>query len=198
MNKGIVVVISGPSGSGKGTVVELLKKNPKIFLSVSATTRAPREREEDGKQYHFLSEDEFLKRLENGGMLEHNLYCGNYYGTPLLEINEQLEQGKDVLLEIDVNGARQVKEKLPAVTVFLLPPSLQELRNRLCGRGTESDEMIDCRLKQATSELQHIGDYDYTVVNDDVSSAASRIEAIIQAEKCKTEMNRELWGEMIK
>lgn len=198
MNKGIVVVISGPSGSGKGTVVELLKKNPKIFLSVSATTRAPREGEEDGKQYHFLSEDEFLKRLENGGMLEHNLYCGNYYGTPLLEINEQLEQGKDVLLEIDVNGARQVKEKLPAVTVFLLPPSLQELRNRLCGRGTESDEMIDCRLKQAASELQHIGDYDYTVVNDDVSSAASRIEAIIQAEKCKTEMNRELWGEMIK
>lgn len=198
MNKGIVVVISGPSGSGKGTVVELLKKNPKIFLSVSATTRTPREGEEDGKQYHFLSQDEFLKRLENGGMLEHNLYCGNYYGTPLLEINEQLEQGKDVLLEIDVNGARQVKEKLSAVTVFLLPPSLQELKNRLCGRGTESNEMIDCRLKQAASELQHIEDYDYTVLNDDVSLAASRIEAIIQAEKCKTEMNRELWGEMIK
>ena len=198
MNKGIVVVISGPSGSGKGTVVELLKKNPKIFLSVSATTRTPREGEEDGKQYHFLSQDEFLKRLENGGMLEHNFYCGNYYGTPLLEINEQLEQGKDVLLEIDVNGARQVKEKLSAVTVFLLPPSLQELKNRLCGRGTESNEMIDCRLKQAASELQHIEDYDYTVLNDDVSLAASRIEAIIQAEKCKTEMNRELWGEMIK
>ena len=145
-----------------------------------------------------MSQDEFLKRLENGGMLEHNLYCGNYYGTPLLEINEQLEQGKDVLLEIDVNGARQVKEKLSAVTVFLLPPSLQELKNRLCGRGTESNEMIDCRLKQAASELQHIEDYDYTVLNDDVSLAASRIEAIIQAEKCKTEMNRELWGEMIK
>lgn len=197
MNKGIVLVLSGPSGSGKGTVVELLKKNPKLFLSVSATTRSPREGEEDGKQYYFLSEEEFLKRLKNGGMLEYNMYCGNYYGTPLREVETQIDRGNDVLLEIDVNGAMQVKEKLPVVTVFLIPPSFQELKKRLCGRNTESDEVIACRLNEALAELKYIDDYDYIVINDDACSAASQIEAIIQAEKCKTKINKELWGEMI-
>lgn len=199
MSKGIVIAISGPSGTGKGTVVEeLIRKNPNIFLSISATTRSPREGEEDGREYYFLSKEDFLNRLENGEMLEHNFYCGNYYGTPLSEVEKRLEDGNDVLLEIDVNGVMQVKEKLPVVTVFLLPPSKDELYCRLCGRGTESEEVIACRIKESLCELKRIESYDYAIVNDDLNSAVSKILAVIMAEKCKTKQNKDLWGEMIK
>lgn len=186
--KGLLIVVSGPSGSGKGTVLsKVFAGNQKMFYSVSATTRAPRPGEVNGKHYYFLSREEFEQKIREGGMLEYACYCGNYYGTPRAAVEEKCNAGFDVVLEIEVQGAMQVKKACPdCVTIFIAPPSAEELERRLRGRGTESDEAIRKRLETAENEIKHAKEYDYIVVNDDVETAAGKINSIVAAEKCRT------------
>lgn len=187
-HKGLLIVVSGPSGSGKGTVLsKVFSMNKDMFYSVSATTRAPRPGEVNGKQYYFLTREEFEQKINDGGMLEYASYCGNYYGTPLAAVEKKCNAGSDVVLEIEVQGAMQVKKACPdCVTVFIVPPSAEELERRLRGRGTESDEVIKNRLETAVSEIEFAKKYDYIVVNDDVETAARKIDSIVAAEKCKS------------
>ena len=192
MNKGQLIVFSGPSGVGKGTVLkEFLADRENVALSVSATTRQPRPGEENGVHYYFLTKEEFLKKVEEGNMLEYAQYNSNYYGTPKDKVNEALAQGRDIVLEIEVQGALLVKEKCPnALLVFVAPPSWQELRDRLTGRGTEDAATIENRLNIAKQELTQAVHYDYILVNDTVEAAAQRLEHIIEAGRCRTiEMN---------
>lgn len=193
-NKGLLLILSGPSGAGKGTVVRrLLEKDPGLRLSVSATTRAPRPGETDGKEYHFLTRERFQELARAGEMLESAQYCGNCYGTPLGPILDWTSRGYDVILEIEVQGGAQVKEKHPdAVGIFVLPPSLAELERRLRMRGTEPDETVRNRLITARGEIGKARCYDYLVVNDDVDSAAERILGIMAAEKSSSRRNAEL------
>ena len=157
-----------------------------LHLSVSATTREPRNGEQDGKQYYFLTREKFEAMIEAGEMLEHACYCGNYYGTPKAAVEQKLNAGIDVILEIEVQGAEQIKKTRPdCVTVFIAPPSPEELERRLRGRGTESDEVINKRLETAHRELACAGQYEYIVVNDSVKAAAQRLDGIITAEKCR-------------
>lgn len=189
MNKrGLLVVVSGPSGCGKGTVLgRLLKEDPNVFYSVSATTRAPRPGEVDGVHYFFLSKEQFEEKIKTGGMLEYANYVGNYYGTPSQAVEDQRSLGHDVILEIEIQGAMQVKAKCPdAVMVFVSPPSMEELKRRLIDRKTESEEVVNNRLKTAEKEMKAISKYDYVVVNDEVENAVSSLKAILQAEKCRT------------
>lgn len=187
-DKGLLIVISGPSGSGKGTVLKkLFSERRGIFYSVSATTRAPRPGETEGKNYFYLSKEEFGRAIDSGNMLEHAQYCGDYYGTPRVAVEERLNRGEDVVLEIDVQGAFKVKQACPdAVLIFLMPPSLRELEKRLRSRGTESEEIIRNRLSAAKAEIDASGTYDYVVINDIVSRAAKKISCIITAEKLRT------------
>lgn len=189
--RGLLLVVSGPSGAGKGTVCKrLVEKRSDVFLSVSATTRAPREGEVDGKHYYFISEEEFTERIRTGGMLEHAVFCGNYYGTPKQAVDDMLAAGKNVILEIEVQGAMKVRSHYPeGVYIFVLPPSMQELRSRLIGRGTEAPEVVEERLSTAAWEFTHIQKYNYILLNDDVEKAVCRLEAIIDAEHCRTERN---------
>lgn len=191
MNKGQLIVFSGPSGVGKGTILkEFLKNRENVALSVSATTRQPRPGEENGVHYYFLTKVDFLKKVEEGNMLEYAQYNQNYYGTPKDKVEEALEQGRDIILEIEVQGALLVKEKCPdALLVFVMPPSWQELRSRLVGRNTEDAATIENRLTIARQELQQAVHYDYILVNDSVAEAAQRLEHIIEAGRCRiTEM----------
>lgn len=186
MNKrGLLLVFSGPSGAGKGTVVkELLKQQPDLRLSVSATTRAPREGEVHGEHYFFLSKEEFQAQIAAGQMLEYAQYCGNYYGTPAAPIEQWQQAGQDVLLEIEIQGGGQVKEKRPdCVGIFLLPPSLEELEARLRSRGTEEEDAIRTRMETAREELAGAAAYDYAVVNEDIPETVQTIRAILAAEK---------------
>lgn len=186
MAKGLITVISGPSGAGKGTVVGKLIESGDYALSVSATTRTPREGEKDGVNYHFKTRNEFEQMIDNGDFLEYAEYCSNYYGTPLPYVRQKLEEGKNVILEIEVQGAFQIKEKAPdAVLIFLAPPSMEVLEERLRGRGTESEEVIRTRLEQAKNEVKLVKDYDYIVVNNTVDEAVSDINSILRAETLK-------------
>jgi guanylate kinase len=189
MDKGILIVLSGPSGVGKGTVCSALRKSAtNLTYSVSATTRAPREGEVDGVNYFFKSRDEFLSMIERDQLLEWAEYVGNYYGTPYDFVRETLDQGKDVILEIEVQGALKVKERFPeGVFIFLMPPSFDELRNRIVTRGTETAELIQSRMSAAVDEISLMEHYDYAVVNDKIDLACSRIESILTAERCKRE-----------
>ena len=184
---GTLMIISGPSGVGKGTVVKkILESNSNVKLSVSATTRKKRLGEVDGVDYHFYSKEDFLKLCENGEMLEYAEYCGNFYGTPSKPIENWLKIGKDVLLEIEIKGAKKIKKKCKdCVAVFLLPPSLDVLYNRLKGRGTEDEMAVQCRLERAKEELRCADFYDYLVVNTEVEKGASDILSILKAEKLK-------------
>lgn len=186
MNKGTLFVVTGPSGAGKGTVLnKVFQQVDKLHFSVSATTRAPREGEVDGVNYHFMNKEEFLSLVEQGRFLEYAQYVGNYYGTPMAPVEEKLEQGIDVLLEIEVQGALKVMEKCPdAVSIFIAPPSLDELANRLRGRGTESEETIAKRLETAAWECNHMNAYQYVVVNDLVDTAVEKMHSIILATRC--------------
>ena len=186
--KGILIVLSGPSGTGKGTVGKGMRgKNKNVYFSVSATTRKPRNNEVDGKDYYFMSRDEINDIIDSGNMLEHAQYCGNIYGTPKKAIIDQLNKGKDVLLDIDVQGGAQVKEKMPdCISIFLLPPSLKVLEQRLRDRKTDSEENIKKRLKAAVKELDQVKNYDYLVVNDDLDSCVDDILHILNSEKLKT------------
>ena len=190
-NKGLLIVVSGPSGAGKGTICqEFMKTHTDCALSVSATTRAPREGEVDGVNYFFLTHDEFRKKIDAGGFLEHAVFCENYYGTPKDEVLKMIDSGKNVILEIEVQGALQVRSHYPeAVFVFVIPPTIDELEARLRGRGTETDEVIQKRLERAKAEFQYIPKYNYVLVNDTVNDAVSRLEAIITAEKCVMSRN---------
>ncbi len=188
-DKGLLVVLSGPSGVGKGTVRKALFNMPEqnFVYSVSMTTRPMRPGEENGKDYFFVTKEEFEKRIEEGKFLEHAEFVGNYYGTPIDEVNKQLDNGKEVILEIEVEGALQVREKCKdAVFIFLVPPSKEALYNRLKRRGTESEEVIQERIAKANREFKLACKYDYIVVNDEVNNAADRIMAIIRAEHAKT------------
>ena len=192
MKKGILLVVSGPAGSGKGTVNAHLLKRDDFVYSVSATTRAPRPGEVDGINYHFISKQEFLGRIERGEMLEYTEYCGNYYGTPLKEAEAVLDSGKNLILEIEVEGAHNVKAKYPdAVLVMLLPPSYSVQEQRLRGRGTETEEKILQRLERAKEEVRLVSDYDYVVYNRDGcdTQAAEDILSIVTSEKCSLRRN---------
>ena len=184
--KGRLYVISGPSGTGKGTVCgELLKEIGNEF-SVSMTTRDPREGEVDGKDYYFVSREVFLEHIEAGNFLEHATVFDNLYGTPKDMVLNRLERGRNVILDIDVQGGLQVKKAMPeAVLIFILPPSLAELRRRLEGRGTETAEKVESRLGQALNEIRLIGEYDYYIVNDDINEAVTLAKSIMAAEAAK-------------
>ena len=189
MKKGLMIVISGPAGSGKGTVNAHLLSSGEFVYSVSATTRAPRPGEVDGVNYHYISREEFERRISTGDMLEYTEYCGNYYGTPKKEAEEVLESGKNLILEIEVEGARIVKAKYPdAVLVLLLPPSFKVQESRLRGRGTETEEKILERLERTRAEIHEATFYDYAVYNHDGAdrAAAEEIRAIVTAERLST------------
>ena len=183
--RGLLIVFSGPSGVGKGTFRQEIFSTPdhKFEYSVSMTTRAQRPGEVDGKDYFFRSREEFEELIRNGQMLEYAEYVGNYYGTPLTYVNETLDKGIDVFLEIEVQGALQVKKKVPdAVFIFLTPPDLNELQERLVGRGTDSEEVIAQRIERAREEIALMSEYDYAIVNDEVPLAAERVKRVIEAE----------------
>lgn len=190
VERGLLIVFSGPSGVGKGTVRSKIFESDdnKFEYSVSMTTRAQRPKEIDGRDYYFASREDFEAMITDGQMLEYAEYVGSYYGTPLTYVNQTLNEGKDVFLEIEVQGALQVKEKMPdGIFIFLTPPDLDELRDRLVGRGTDSQEIIDDRMKKAKEEIRLMSEYDYAVVNDDVDLAAERVKKIIEAEHCRVD-----------
>mgnify|MGYP002795102692 CR=1 FL=1 len=186
-NKGVLIVISGPSGAGKGTICKaLLEKHKDIHLSVSATTRNPRQGEVHGINYYFLNKDEFLKKVEEDDFLEWAEVYGNCYGTPKSNVQELLDSGKDVILEIDIQGALKVKENTEeGVFIFILPPSMEELKARIIKRGSETPESLKTRMESAYDEISFASKYDYAVVNDEVEDAVKKIESIIIAEKCR-------------
>lgn len=186
MDKGLLIVVSAPSGCGKGTLLEAAGKRHDFALSVSTTTRAPRPGEQEGVSYYFKTREQFEELIAADGLLEHAEYVGNYYGTPREPVERHLNEGRDVILEIEVQGAMQVKKRCPeAVLVFILPPSVETLRHRLQKRGTESAEVIEQRVKAAETELEMARYYDYTVVNDDLDKAVDDFLGVIEAAREK-------------
>ncbi|KYG59023.1 guanylate kinase [Planococcus maritimus] len=200
-HRGLLIVLSGPSGVGKGTVRKELFQQPdtNYEYSISMTTRLPREGEVDEVDYFFKTRHEFEELIDQGELLEYAEYVGNYYGTPLEYVNKMRDAGRDVFLEIEVQGAAQVRDKVPdGLFIFLAPPSLSELEERLVGRGTESDEVIASRIHAARKELEMMNLYDYVVENDEVENACDRINAIIIAEHCRRERVERRYLDMLK
>lgn len=199
MSKGFLMVLSGPSGSGKGTVsAALMKKNKEIVFSTSVTTRTPRPGEVNGENYFFVSVEEFENMVQNDGLLEYAFVHTNYYGTPKDFVFEEIDKGEIVLLEIDVQGALQIKKRYKeAVFIFLLPPSMSELKQRLINRDTETEEEINTRFSNAYKELDFVGEYDFFVVNNTVEQAVSDIEHIIAAEKLRTKRFKNIKAEVL-
>lgn len=186
---GNLIVISGPSGAGKGTICKELVKDSNIKLSISMTTRSPRDGEENGRDYYFVSREEFLNQIDKDGFLEYAInYGNNYYGTPKDKVFSLLNDGYDVILEIDIQGALKVKDALDdGVFIFIMPPSMRELKNRLIKRDTESREQVIERFKNAYKEINEASKYNYVVINDDVLTCANKVRAIIKAEKCRVD-----------
>lgn len=199
MSKGSVVIISGPSGSGKDTILRLLlKKNPEIKFSISSTTRPMREEDKIEKKYDFLSVSEFEAMIENDQLLEYNRYVDNYYGTPKKPVEDAVNNGKDIIIEVDVNGAANIRKKMPdAISVFIMPPSFEELERRLLGRGTDSKEVIAARLETALSEIKRAPEYDYIVVNGDIDTAVDDVLAIITADGLKLNKQKYVIDEVL-
>ncbi len=187
MSKGLLIIISGPSGVGKGTVLKSVFKNDSnLVYSVSCTTRLPREGESDGVEYHFITKEQFEDNIKNGKMLEHAIYCDNYYGTNAEYVEKERNEGRDVVLEIEVQGALQVMKKCPdAVSIFIAPPSFEILEKRLVGRGTETEEIIAARVAKAKEELSFMNEYEYKVVNDKLEDACDDVLAILRANRIK-------------
>ncbi len=191
-DRGILIVVSGFSGSGKGTLMkELLKRYPDTYaLSISATTRAPRQGEEDGREYFFISKDEFEKMIAKDELIEYARYVENYYGTPRRYVEEKMKQGKDVILEIEIQGALKVKKAFPdTLLLFVTPPSAKELQSRLIGRGTETMDVIRSRMDRACEEAQGMELYDYLIVNDDLEACVEEMHSIIRGEHRRTSRN---------
>lgn len=197
--RGLLIVLSGPSGVGKGTVCGALRKqDTDILYSVSATTRNPREGEIHGVNYFFKSHDEFQEMIKNDQLLEWAEYVGNYYGTPVDYVEKTLSEGKDIILEIEVQGALKVRDKFPeGVFIFLMPPSLAELRNRIVNRGTETEDLINNRMTVAKDEIEMMDKYDYVVENDEVHLAVERIKAIVIAEHCRKDRLIEKYKQLV-
>lgn len=198
MSKGILIVVSAPSGCGKGTILAEILKSDEFYYSVSATTRQPREGETDGVNYHFLQKDQFENLIENDGMLEYAQYCGNYYGTPRDKVFQKLDEGKNVILEIEVQGAMQIKKKCPdAVFIFIAPPSVQELKRRLEKRGTESAEIINQRVSEAAHEISFAHEYDYIIVNGELDKAVEDFKTVIHSQKLRSESQNKFIDEVL-
>lgn len=194
MNKGRLFIVSGPSGSGKDTVLaKLFQACPEIKFSISSVTRPMRKGEKEGDKYHFVGRETFEKMIENDELLEHNEFVGNYYGTPKAPVEAAINSGKDMIVEIDVNGAAQIRKKVnDTVSIFIMPPSLGELKARLSGRGTETEDIINCRISAALNEIKRASEYDYIVVNDNLRKAVDDCIAIIYSDRLKTERQSEL------
>lgn len=195
-NTGQIIVISAPSGAGKGTIIKkLLENNSKDrWLSVSATSRKPRTGEKEGVNYYFITEDEFKNKIKEEYFLEYTNYAGNYYGTPKEYIREKINKGIDVILEIEIEGATNIKKLIPeALFIFIMPPSLKELVKRLKGRGTETNDKIIKRFNAAYREVNEVTKYNYVVVNDEIDTAVDKIESIIKAEKCRVDRIEEVY-----
>ena len=194
----MLIVISGASGTGKGTVCKRLLAEMQMYYSISATTRQPREGETDGVEYYFISVEDFKKKITEGKFLEYAEVYGNYYGTPLYKIEEHLDNGENVLLEIDTQGAVKVMEKMPeGVYIFLLPPSLEELYSRIKKRGTEDEETLQRRFNSAKAEIEIGKKYQYAVINDKVDAAVDKIKAIITAESLKVQRSAEIFNSFL-
>lgn len=193
--RGNLVVISGPSGAGKGSIIqEVIKNNDHIWLSVSMTSRKIRGQEVEGKEYYFITREEFEAKIAHGEMLEYTEYSGNYYGTPRGKINEHLESGQDVILEIEIEGALNIKKMLPdTIFIFIMPPSMQELKKRLENRKTETEDKIIRRFKRAYQEINEVTKYNYVVVNDELEQAVSKVKSILLAERCRVDRIEEVY-----
>ena len=193
--QGLLIVLSGPSGCGKNSVIkQLLTIRPNCWISISCTSRQPRPGEENGKDYYFLSKEEFEKDITKEQFLEYAEYAGNYYGTPKKYIQQHLDQGEDVILEIEIQGALKIKEQLPeTIFIFIMPPSMQELKRRLQNRKTEDAAKIDKRFKRAYEEINEISKYNYVVVNDVIETAAAKVNAILEAERCCVDRIEEVY-----
>lgn len=194
MSKGILTVVSGFSGAGKGTVMKrLLEKYDNYALSISVTTRQPREGERDGIEYFFKTKEEVADMIQKDQFLEYAEYVGNYYGTPRFYVEDMLAQGRNVILEIEIQGAMKIKEKVPeAALIFVTPPSFDELRHRLTGRGTETADVIESRLKRAAEEALEMEHYDYILINDQLENCVDQLHQIILSERCRTQCSKEL------
>ncbi len=199
MNKGRVFIISGPSGSGKDTVLKkVFEKLPEIAFSISSITRPMRSGEIEGEKYNFITREKFETMLKNDEFLEYNSFVGNYYGTPKTPVINCIENGKDMLIEVDVNGAAQIRQKIKdAVSVFIMPPSLEILKNRLCGRGTDSDDIVEKRFAEAVQEIARASEYDYIVVNNDIETAVDEFVSIIMSDRLKTDRNLNLINKVL-
>ncbi len=197
-HRGILIVVSGFSGAGKGTLMkELLGKYENYALSVSMTTRAPRPGEKDGESYFFVDRETFERTRAQEGLIEYARYCGNYYGTPRAYVEEQLDAGRDVILEIEIQGALKVKERFPeALLLFVMPPSAEELKRRLMGRGTEREEVILQRLERASEEAEGIEQYEYLIINDKLEECVEQMHAIISAARNNPARNKQLIADM--
>lgn len=200
MNKGKLIIFSGPSGSGKDTLLaKVFERHPEIKLSISSITRPMRVGEVEGEKYHFISREEFEERLSRDEFLEHNVYVNNYYGTPKQPVINAIENGEDIILEIDVNGAALVRKKVKdAISIFIMPPSYEELKRRLTGRGTDSSEVINQRLSAALSEIERANEYDYIVTNDIVDHAVDDILHIILANRLTRDRQKDFINEVLK
>lgn len=200
MSKGGIFIISGPSGSGKDTLLrELFKRCPDLKFSISSITRKMREGEKEGEKYNFISREAFEQMIKEDKLLEYNLYLDNYYGTPREPVERAANEGHDIFIEVDVNGAANIRKKLPGVvSIFIMPPSFQELKRRLSGRGTESEEAIARRLGQSLSEIERAAEYDYIVVNDDLEKAVDDIVAIITSHRLTTNRQKHIINEVLK
>ena len=199
MSKGGVFIISGPSGSGKDTVLsELFRNRPDLLFSISSVTRPMRSGEKEGDKYNFISREKFEYMIDNDMLLEHNVFVNNYYGTPREPVERAIAEGKDIIIEVDVNGAAQIRQKLhEAVSIFIMPPSFHELKRRLRGRGTESEELIEKRLNSALGEIKRATEYDYIIVNDNITAAADDILSVILSSSFKTDRQKNIIDEVL-